>query len=607
MAAKYSDTITTRTGSAIEGATVQIFDNGALVALYADNGLTTPLSPDPHTAVSDVDGYVECYLAPGTYTVVQSDGGVTKSFANVQLYDLTANDAAVANTFAKASAIGITPSDTDLGTFTGSTIPDNGSVKGGMQALETALEAGAGGLGPFSQAAAYAAGTVGDFLQNLYAVQSAGAVNFGNKPDGSAAAIRIGSNDAFTGTGILQIGGAGIKDGGHGAYFGSLGHPNWPALQSSLARNPVELAIYSNGASGIGTSSGTTTFTATSGTFTSADVGRAIWLNGSSYTISSFTDATHVVLNSAPPAATYVWHIVKTTGSGTCTVASGVCTRVTGDPFIAHTFGSGFTFKLNGTAYTVSADGGANSCTISSPPADGTYSYSYETDINDQLAAFRVGPQFPGSDEENVTLMARTMRYELRTLYSGNGAYRDLIIGSGEYSTGNLAEQLACHSDGTLILQGVGSKTVRLGGAIAADRMFNVSRNAGYFGGIRLETASVARFDFAASNDAETGSNVGSNLIVNSFTDGGAFLETPFKITRSTGLTTLKNLDFLSGGVIKINGTQVVEARDTGWSAMTGSSDKSTAFATGSVTLAQLAGRVMALQAALTAHGLIGA
>ncbi len=53
-------------------------------------------------------------------------------------------------------------------------------------------------------------------------------------------------------------------------------------------------------------------------------------------------------------------------------------------------------------------------------------------------------------------------------------------------------------------------------------------------------------------------------------------------------------------------GTKVVGARDTGWGAMTGTPDKATAFATSSVTLAQLAGRVMSLQAALTTHGLLG-
>ncbi len=60
-------------------------------------------------------------------------------------------------------------------------------------------------------------------------------------------------------------------------------------------------------------------------------------------------------------------------------------------------------------------------------------------------------------------------------------------------------------------------------------------------------------------------------------------------------------------GVYKVGNTQVVSSRNTGWSPMTGSADKPTVYDTASVTLPQLAGRVMALQAALTTHGLIGA
>jgi hypothetical protein len=57
---------------------------------------------------------------------------------------------------------------------------------------------------------------------------------------------------------------------------------------------------------------------------------------------------------------------------------------------------------------------------------------------------------------------------------------------------------------------------------------------------------------------------------------------------------------------VKIAGAQVVGARNTGWTAFTGATDKSTAFDPSSVTLAQLAARVSALQIAFTTHGLIG-
>jgi hypothetical protein len=89
-----------------------------------------------------------------------------------------------------------------------------------------------------------------------------------------------------------------------------------------------------------------------------------------------------------------------------------------------------------------------------------------------------------------------------------------------------------------------------------------------------------------------------------------------FIIRDNTDISSL--FTFASSGVLtcaaisttveyRVNGTKVLGARDTGWTAMTGSTNKATAYDTSTVTLAQLAGRVMALQAALTTHGAIGA
>lgn len=59
-------------------------------------------------------------------------------------------------------------------------------------------------------------------------------------------------------------------------------------------------------------------------------------------------------------------------------------------------------------------------------------------------------------------------------------------------------------------------------------------------------------------------------------------------------------------GSLVVLSTQILGTRNTGWTAMTGTANKATAYDTSTVTLAQLAGRVMSLQAALTQHGLIG-
>lgn len=59
------------------------------------------------------------------------------------------------------------------------------------------------------------------------------------------------------------------------------------------------------------------------------------------------------------------------------------------------------------------------------------------------------------------------------------------------------------------------------------------------------------------------------------------------------------------GSTYRVNGVQVVSARRTGWGAPTGTATRA-AFATTTVTTAQLAERVKALIDDLTAHGLIG-
>jgi hypothetical protein len=62
----------------------------------------------------------------------------------------------------------------------------------------------------------------------------------------------------------------------------------------------------------------------------------------------------------------------------------------------------------------------------------------------------------------------------------------------------------------------------------------------------------------------------------------------------------------VTAAAIKVGSNQVVGARNTGYTPMTGAGDAGTAFDTTTVTLAQLASRVKALQASLTTHGLVG-
>lgn len=62
-----------------------------------------------------------------------------------------------------------------------------------------------------------------------------------------------------------------------------------------------------------------------------------------------------------------------------------------------------------------------------------------------------------------------------------------------------------------------------------------------------------------------------------------------------------------ASGFLYIAGTKVLGTRVTGYTAMTGTADRATAYATSTITLVQLAERVKAIQDDLTTHGAIGA
>lgn len=74
----------------------------------------------------------------------------------------------------------------------------------------------------------------------------------------------------------------------------------------------------------------------------------------------------------------------------------------------------------------------------------------------------------------------------------------------------------------------------------------------------------------------------------------------------SGSITPAGDLNLAINKVVNVGSNQVVAARNTGWTADTGTPLK-TAFDTATVTLPQLAGQVMALKSALITHGLIGA
>ena len=69
---------------------------------------------------------------------------------------------------------------------------------------------------------------------------------------------------------------------------------------------------------------------------------------------------------------------------------------------------------------------------------------------------------------------------------------------------------------------------------------------------VAFTTSGSFRWHWQASADDETGSNVGSDLGLTRFTDGGAVIDQPLKITRSTGLVTLANNLTVNGAAVTI-------------------------------------------------------
>lgn len=73
---KYSNTVTKRTGAAIEGASVAVttYPAGAAAAIYADDGIT---SIPGSIVTTDANGHFEFYAADGRYTLSVSGPGIT--------------------------------------------------------------------------------------------------------------------------------------------------------------------------------------------------------------------------------------------------------------------------------------------------------------------------------------------------------------------------------------------------------------------------------------------------------------------------------------------------------------------------------------------------
>jgi len=90
---------------------------------------------------------------------------------------------------------------------------------------------------------------------------------------------------------------------------------------------------------------------------------------------------------------------------------------------------------------------------------------------------------------------------------------------------------------------------------------------AGSYKGIGFydRTTSTQRWSFGAETTAESGSNAGSNFVINSFDDSGNFIVSPITLTRATGNATFSGqVESLSGGFKLPDDTIIDGAEDLG-------------------------------------------
>lgn len=382
-----------------------------------------------------------------------------------------------------------------------------------------------GSAGPSNVQADINARPTGD---DIYVNYGTGFVELGRATDNSQAIVRIGSSTYLnTGGSALRLGGTGPKDGPDGLDLGMDSGSNWMAIRPSKARNPVELALYSRADAGTAVSTGTTTLTRSTGPAWTADmVGNQIWFRGVAYTVNAFVNSSTLTLDSAPPADTQTWHYFYTTGTGTCSVSSGVCTRIKGDPFIPSGFGTGFKFMLNGVVYTVTSGTPPDSYTISAPPADGTYTYFYQTNINDQLSTFRI-PSRWGSSEQTWAFYSTPYAYIIEAQGAGSGTRLLPVRFSSNFET-----VLELHETG---------KYVSLGGVSGAESLRAVYL-AGAVNRWEVSGSTTGNRIALAARGADT--NVGLNIDVKGqesvqFT-AGSFGRTTFRIVDTGGTDRLE-------------------------------------------------------------------
>ena len=393
----------------------------------------------------------------------------------------------------------------------------------------------------------------------------------------SGVTITLGGANSYpagAGFGILNLSAGNITVAGNGTDTSELGLPLTVKPKDSyyLASNNVSAwncIWYSNPFSPTFLSANITNNLTVGGTFTSTGAAN---LNGGATVVGTSSLNGPVVLTNAGPSVTFnaSGPSLSSPASNTLAASNGSSEvfriNSSGHLLVGTTTDDGSTLATSGdigaqqgkiTSTRFASNGGAlvlrnaagsfasatatpittQSGTITFRSYDGTnYQDNASIDAWTEVATtntssaanlrFFTTPSGAITKSERMRITARGSVLIGQTSDDGTSALQ--VTGAGKFTTtlaatGNI-------TSGALV-QGTGLKATTASG----DTLVTIDRVVGQQGLVTLSTAGSTRWQFGVSNDAESGSNAGSNFVINGFADAGTILGTSFEINRKTG------------------------------------------------------------------------
>lgn len=382
----------------------------------------------------------------------------------------------------------------------------------------------------------------------------------------------VGRNANNLGKG-LQIGGGDVAYGTDGTLLAPDGHASWMRFQPSKNESPIEVNIYPSASQGRATATnGTSTVTRVTGTpFSAAWIGKKIYFGPAVYRVLTVPDAntmtvSNVLGGTVPFTSTFTetFHVAYFSGTGQCQVTGGVVTRIGGDPFIPFVTAP-YVFKLNGVTYAVTVFTDISTQTISAPPANGIYTYTFETDINDQLSTIRL-QKLVGADEENLSMYSNYYGYHIRSFYAGSGQERPIQFGM---ATKN---HLTLQTNGDVSLGGDYTyEAIRILYSAAGVNRFETTPAPAGFGPswrsrgadvnipMALDTKGAGVFTFTNRSFGNTAFQIFATAGTSWLSADGSTTDTPTFAANGTANPSVKLIGKGSGGVILADGGGAVK------------------------------------------------